>query len=319
MKRFLASLITVLALCAPTPAALAEPMLNGNEGFPRNGFGPSQRSIYDAAFYEILHPGIAPEGTNDFSCKPAEGQRPVILIPGTTGSAYDSWAWMAPLLKRDGLCLFTFNTNPVYGVEQMGFAGDIRSSAATLSAVVDAVLGATGASQVDLVGWSQGGGPLPTYYITQLGGAAKVNTVVGVVPSHKGTQFWLFYDLARLHPAIRTDYDRIGKMLNMQALAQQLAGSELNQLLYTGTVAQPGVRYMNISTQFDTVVMPYTNARIDEPGVDNRLIQDICPGRFVTHVSATYDKVVLDLVREGLGVAAPGTAAQECWQPVPLS
>ncbi|AKK04183.1 esterase/lipase family protein [Corynebacterium epidermidicanis] len=317
MKRLVVVLLAVL-LALPG-VAHADPILNGDEGFPNNGIGPSQRNIYEAAAYEITHPGIAPEGTNDFSCRPADGQRPVILIPGTTGSAYDSWAWMAPLLKRDGLCLFTFNTNPIYGVEQMGFAGDIRSSAATLSAVVDAVLGATGASQVDLVGWSQGGGPLPTYYITQLGGAPKVHTVVGVVPSHKGTQAVLFYDLARLFPAIRADYDRIAERFNMQAFAQQLAGSEFNESLYTGTVAQPGIRYMNIATQFDTVVLPYTNARIDEPGVDNRLIQDTCPGRFVTHASATYDKVVLDLVREGLGVAAPGTAAGQCWQPVPLS
>lgn len=316
MKRLITTLVAAVALLAVGTPASAAPALYAQDGIPTGGTGPSQRSIYEAAAYEVMHPGIAPWGTNDFNCKPAKGQRPVILIPGTSGSAYDSWAWMAPHLKADGLCLFTFNDNPIFGAEQFQFAGDIRDTAQTLGRVVDRVLEATGAEQVDLVGWSQGGGPLPTYYITQLGGAPKVHTVVGIVPSNNGTKYPIAYELAMFNPFYRLEYDRIAKLYNLQAFAQQLAGSDLNKQLYSGTVAQPGIRYMNIATVFDAVVWPYTQAIVNEPGVDNRVIQDICPGRFVTHVSATYDAVVLGLVREGLS-GVPQTP--QCWQPVPLS
>jgi hypothetical protein len=42
------------------------------------------------------------------------------------------------------------------------------------------------ASKVDIVGWSQGG-MMPRYYINNLGGAAKVNILVGLAPSNFGT------------------------------------------------------------------------------------------------------------------------------------
>jgi Lipase (class 2) len=48
------------------------------------------------------------------------------------------------------------------------------------------VLGETGATKVDIVGWSQGG-MMPRYYINDLGGAAKVSTLVGLAPSNYGT------------------------------------------------------------------------------------------------------------------------------------
>ena len=48
------------------------------------------------------------------------------------------------------------------------------------------MLSETGASKVDIVGWSQGG-MMPRYYINDLGGASKVNMLVGFAPSNYGT------------------------------------------------------------------------------------------------------------------------------------
>ena len=48
------------------------------------------------------------------------------------------------------------------------------------------MLAGTGASKVDIVGWSQGG-MMPRYYINNLGGASKVNMLVGFAPSNFGT------------------------------------------------------------------------------------------------------------------------------------
>ena len=48
------------------------------------------------------------------------------------------------------------------------------------------MLAKTGASQVDIVGHSQGG-MMPGYYIKFLGGASKVHTLIGLAPSNHGT------------------------------------------------------------------------------------------------------------------------------------
>lgn len=39
----------------------------------------------------------------------------------------------------------------------------------------------------------------------------------------------------------------------------------------------PGITYTVIATQFDNRVFPWTNTFINEPGVKNIVIQDVCP------------------------------------------
>ncbi|GAE77452.1 triacylglycerol lipase precursor [Cutibacterium acnes JCM 18918] len=62
------------------------------------------------------------------------------------------------------------------------YTGDIRVSAKAVSGFVDRVLTATESKRVDLIGWSQGGGPLPNYYITKLGGDKKRSTSSSPLP-----------------------------------------------------------------------------------------------------------------------------------------
>ncbi|MEJ5998123.1 lipase family alpha/beta hydrolase [Corynebacterium sp. H130] len=304
------ALILALILFFGAAPAHAVPTPLTDNGFPTGGTGGIHPMPAGAALQELFQPGLTPVGANDFSCKPAKGQRPVILIPGTTGSAFNSFSGMAPVLKGEGLCVFTFNHNPLGFSSQVSFAGDIADSARMLGTVVDKVLESTGAEQVDLVGWSQGGGPLPVFYINKLGGAEKVHKVVGVVPSHHGTNFWLVHDYAQRNPAVRADFDNFGAAVNGLALAQQLAGSEFMNDLYSEPVR---AEYMNIATQFDQIVLPYSNSYLE--GSDNRLVQDYCPGRQTTHLNATYDPVVHALVLEGLsGVPRP----KNCAAPVPV-
>ena len=55
------------------------------------------------------------------------------------------------------------------------------------------MLAATGAAKVSMVGHSQGG-MMPRYYIKFLGGASKVDDLVGLSPSNHGTSNPLLLD-----------------------------------------------------------------------------------------------------------------------------
>src|SRR4051812_40230158 len=137
-----------------------------------------------------LHPGTPPPGSNDWSCKPSAAHpRPVVLVHGLLANMTDNWQTMSPLLANNGYCVFALT----YGVPpgssapfETGGLNAMEQSAAELSTFVDAVLAATRANQVDIVGHSEGA-TMPDYYIEYLGGAAKVKRYVGVSGVKHGT------------------------------------------------------------------------------------------------------------------------------------
>jgi triacylglycerol esterase/lipase EstA (alpha/beta hydrolase family) len=133
-----------------------------------------------------VQPGGSPAGANDWSCRPSAAHpRPVVLVNGTFANQITSWNAVSPLLKNNGYCVYTFNYGGLF-VGQIGSYGPIAASAGELKTEVDKVLASTGAAKVDLVGWSQGG-MMPRYYLKNLGGAAKVNVLIGLAPSNHGT------------------------------------------------------------------------------------------------------------------------------------
>ena len=71
------------------------------DGIPSAGNGPIKLFIYPASVYALAHPGTNPQGANNFSCKPREGQNPVVLLPGTNSDAYASWSMYAPPITRE--------------------------------------------------------------------------------------------------------------------------------------------------------------------------------------------------------------------------
>jgi triacylglycerol lipase len=114
-------------------------------------------------------PGISPPGANDWTCRPTPlHPYPVVLVHGTFGDMTISWNLISPVLKADGYCVFALD----YGDRG---TGRIEDSAAELSAFIQQVLGATGASRVSIVGHSQGG-MMPRYYIKFLGGSSTSMT-----------------------------------------------------------------------------------------------------------------------------------------------
>ncbi len=250
---------------------------------PASAATPSAPSAPRASLLDI-----PPRGANDWSCKPDPAHpQPVVLVNGTFKLMAENWAVLSPKLKRAGYCVFAFN----YG----HMATDpVASSAAELKDFVEAVRGATGAEKVDLVGHSQGG-MMPRYYVKFLGGADKVDDLIGIVPSNHGTT----------NPLAKPLGDTV-----CPACTDQITGSDLLTRLNAGTQTPPGPDYTVVTTRYDEVVVPYTNALLSGPKeyVTNVVLQDRCPLDPFMHDQATKDPVVAQWVLDALGAKGPADA-----------
>lgn len=210
-------------------------------------------------------------GWNDYSCKPSAAHpRPVVLVHGTFANSVDNWLGLAPYLKDRGYCVFSLDYGQLPSVPFFHALGPIDKSAEQLSAYVDKVLAATGAAEADLVGHSQGG-MMPRYYLKFLGGAGKVNALVGIAPNNHGTTL---SGLTNLLPYFPGAEDLLSAAT--PALAQQVVGSDFMTKLNVGGDTVPGVRYTVIATKYDEVVTPWRTQFLTGPDVKNVLIQDLC-------------------------------------------
>ncbi|MEU6282922.1 alpha/beta fold hydrolase [Streptomyces sp. NPDC047028] len=244
--------------------------------------------------------GTAPStGWNDYSCKPsADHPRPVVLVHGTLGNSIDNWLSLAPYLEHRGYCVFSLDYGQLPGVPVFYGLGPIDKSAGQLATFVDRVRTATGAAKVDLVGHSQGG-MMPRYYLKFLGGAAKVNALVGLAPDNHGTDL---DGLTNLLPYFPGAEDLI--KATTPGLADQITGSDFLTKLNAGGDTVPGVRYTVIATKHDEVATPWKSQYLSGSDVHNVLLQDLCPLDLSEHVAiGLFDRIAFHEVANALDPA----------------
>jgi triacylglycerol esterase/lipase EstA (alpha/beta hydrolase family) len=250
-------------------------------------------------------PGAAASssGINDFSCRPSAAHpRPVVLVHGTFGNAWDNWLVGAPYIAARGFCVFELDYGQVNGVPLIHGLAPIAQSAQQLADYVDQVLAATGASQVDIVGHSQGG-MMPRYYLEFLGGAPKVHTLVGIAPSNHGTTLDGIATLASQFPGATQLVATV-----CASCADQIKGSPFVTQLNAGGDTVPGVKYAVISSIFDEVVTPYQSQFLSGSNVKNIVLQNLCAVDLSEHVAiGTTDKIVLHEVVNQLDPAHAST------------
>jgi triacylglycerol esterase/lipase EstA (alpha/beta hydrolase family) len=244
--------------------------------------------VYDSAYgFAHASPTASPPGANDWLCRPSAAHpRPVILVHGTFEDMADNWQALSPLLRNNGYCVFALNYGSYNGSGGIGVygTGPVEKSAGQLATFVTRVLSATGASQVDLVGHSQGG-MMPRYYLKFLGGAAKVNTLVGLAPSNHGTTLDGLFTLAGLIPGANAAF------VDCPACAEQEADSPFTARLNSGGDTMSGVHYTVVESANDEVVTPYQSAFLTGPGVTNIALQQQCSVDQGEHLSMGYDHI----------------------------
>jgi triacylglycerol lipase len=229
-------------------------------------------------------------GVNDPSC--SSEHRPVVLLHGTFSTMRSNFAAMASALQAADRCVF--------GIDY-GFGGrrPVRQSAESVTAFVNEVLTTTGADQVDVVAFSQGGLVLRTA-LRQDGLSDKVAVAVLIAPSFHGSTSSL---LDALPPGA------------CPACTDQTAGSALLTELDAGGDLDGDVNYAVVSSSGDTVVTPVASQVPNGPAdrVRSLLVQDQCPGEVVDHISLSADPGVIAWTVDALNNGgAPNPAALFC-------
>lgn len=191
---------------------------------------------------------------------------PVVFVHGYTGSA-SNWTTAISLFEAAG-----YSPNELYAF-QYDWSASNKTSAAQLAAYVDQVRSRTGSDRVDIVNHSMGG-LVTRWYVSELGGAAKVRHVASLAGANHGTT-------AAYSCLI---YASCVEMSPGSAFIQQLAA--------TGTETPGDARYATWYSPCDGVINPYTSTELS--GATNNFVA--CEN----HLTYLTDPLVLTAVRQFL-------------------
>lgn len=239
---------------------------------------------------------------------PKAGTQPVILVHGTFANQYDSFARMAPELTWAGYCVYSFNYGTTADVpaaklpRRYGLTG-LSQNGDELAAFAQQVRTRTGATEVDMIGWSQGG-TIITDVLKKHGGGG-VDDVVTYGATHHGTTLSGLATLAEFFGVTG-----VAEGLAGQGPLDQRAGSPYIEQLTADGDTVPGVDYTVVATRNDRITTPYRSTFLEQgPGatVKNITLQDGCWLDQSSHLSMMYSPRSIDIAKRALHPEGRGT------------
>ncbi|MGV9714337.1 esterase/lipase family protein [Gordonia sp. NPDC003424] len=259
-----------------------------------------------SAFAPVNRPGPAlsvPQRTLDQAlvCKGAgstPGREQVLLLPGSSTTPEQSYGWnLIPAFDALGIPYCTL-TVPKSTTGDIQVAGEY---------VVHAIrtLHARSGKRVEIVGWSQGGGPMPRWALRWWQDTRPmVDNLIGVEPPNRGTATGPLFGCT------------IVAIVCPPSTWQQMDSSNFVAAMNSGQMTFPQVRYTVIYNQISNVVQPnlngYASALPPGPNVTNIALQDFCggwatiaPDHAVTMGSPATLALVLDTLAHPGVVADP--------------
>jgi len=224
---------------------------------------------------------------------------PVLLVHGTFTAGFEQYDWTyIPLLVERGydVCAITY--------PDRGF-GDMQVSAEYVVYALRRMRAESG-RQVAMIGHSQGSS-MPRWALKWWPSArAAVSDFVLQAGPHHGTSN------APLLPLLP------GVTGLPAALYQFPPTSQFTNAVNRGDETPGDIDYTNLYTQFDELVQPASpvpTAALDwqanNPKVANILLQDLCPGRFVDHVTiGLTDRLSFELALDAIANPGPANVAR---------
>ncbi|MCW2584351.1 MAG: estB [Klenkia sp.] len=207
---------------------------------------------------------------------------PVLLVPGYGGStgSLQTLADRLDAVGRDATVVEVPN----------GGTGDMTAAAAVLGTAVDDALARTGATSVDVVGYSAGGVIARLWAVD--GGAGQARRILTLGSPHHGTT------VADLGSELAPDQCPVG--------CQQLTtDSDLLRELNAGDETPTGPTWVSIWTTVDQTVTPPDSAELD--GALNLTVQSVCADSTVEHGQLPSDPLVQGIVLAELAGGQPVT------------
>lgn len=304
------------------PAPVPETTAPTGEVEAWTGMGPHVApvdNIVASMATQAKYTNPSPINTN-VQCTPAPGENPVIFIHGMSANFYQSFASFAPYLAAQGKCVYGMNYgafNGGEGTEGSSLAGSVpgagalapmASSLVEVTEQIERVKKNTGAAEVDLVGYSEGGSLAVAY--TKNAGGQGVGTVVTLAGVLRGTSMLGLSTLATgLDNAGSSPHPAIDKIMGPGA-DDLLEHSDFMVNLREGGLEVPGVRYVAISTLFDEASTPLSHSQFSGGDHQNIVLQEGCVQDRSDHLGITFSPRAYALTAHALGrdVEVPCTA-----------
>ena len=236
----------------------------------------------------------------------ANGEDPVIIVAGTFSPGIANEIFFGNGVEAAGVthCVFELKGHDDLG--NLPGTMPIEVSAYALGMFVDEVLAWSGATQVDLVGHSQGA-LVARQYVKAYGGDTTVDTLVSLSGPNTGTDVVPLFDwlLSPLLSPFGVGCDDIWPCVQMQQ------ESDFITTLNTGGMTPGDVDYYAFFTDNDELVwywgegplgipvIKHDNAELG-PGATNVQVDDECPLRVVGHLGMILDPVVLHMTIDAL-------------------
>ena len=240
---------------------------------------------------------------NDLStrdCSKSTQPNPVVLLHGLGANKDEDLNFLEAFLQQKGFCTFSLTYGSYLGFGLVGGLEPIATSSREIASFIQQTLVSTGASQVDIVGHSEGA--FQALYVPKFENVAPlVKNIVAIAPPTHGTTFAGLYNLAYIFGnGSRTLVGDVLGLLGCAACNDLGIGGAAVKRLDNGPILQAGNTLTVIASRSDELVTPTDSAFVNEPGVNNIYIQDYCPLDLVGHIGEAYDPNVWNLVLNAL-------------------
>ncbi|KAI0834603.1 alpha/beta-hydrolase [Hypoxylon sp. FL0890] len=229
-------------------------------------------------------------------------KNPVVFLHGLSANRNVDLNLLQWELQNRGYCTFSKTYGAWVIVPWVGGMQPMADSAKDVADWIRKVKDETGATKVNVVGHSEGAAQGLYVPLTQDGISEIVDHIVAIAPAIHGAKYYGFTDFWELGGDVTREIGKVVQdALGCPACDDMMTdGAVYNAFKQAaGKIVQPGNNVTIIMSKTDTLVSPDVS-RIDEPGVQNLLVQDTCPNDTVGHAGLAYDKAVWRLVLNAL-------------------